>query len=256
MRHCWFSLLVFILFSQPIAAKEVIRIANGGWAPYTGEDLPDKGIFSYIVTEAFRRAGLEVEYEFFPWTRAYHYAKTGERDGTIPWKWAKERAQFFYFSEPIMSYSYNFYHLKEKTIQWEQLSDLKMYSIAATKGYNYGEDFHKAEREKIINVSRLVFELPDMLKLLINKRMDIIVASHHVAEFALYRNFTKEERALVTFDPKVLDTGGLRVLLSIKIPENKTRIKLLDEQIIKMRQQGEIKEIVQKKLRGEFHIKH
>ncbi len=50
--------------------SKVIRLTNGEWQPYLSEDTPHHGFASHIVTEAFALVGVEVEYGFFPWSRA------------------------------------------------------------------------------------------------------------------------------------------------------------------------------------------
>ncbi|MBF0233705.1 MAG: hypothetical protein HQK65_11810 [Desulfamplus sp.] len=86
MKKLLKSILILSLalsFSSRSFAKEIIRLTNGEWPPYLHKELKYYGVASRIVTEAFALEGITVEYDFFPWGRAYEYAKSGEWNGSL-----------------------------------------------------------------------------------------------------------------------------------------------------------------------------
>src|SRR4051812_4106968 len=82
-------------------ADRNVRITNGEWPPYLSANLPDNGLISRVVTEAFRLQGITVEYGFFPWARALLLAKIGGWDGTVAWARSPARERDFYISDPV-----------------------------------------------------------------------------------------------------------------------------------------------------------
>ncbi len=63
--------LLALLISVAHARAETLRITNGEWPPFTSQHLPHGGPLSRTVAEAFKQAGIKVEYGFFPWKRSY-----------------------------------------------------------------------------------------------------------------------------------------------------------------------------------------
>ena len=65
-RKLVLALLFLLLPFSALSKEQVIRLANGEWPPYTSKDLPNYGLGSQIVSEAFAEVGIKVEYGFFP----------------------------------------------------------------------------------------------------------------------------------------------------------------------------------------------
>ncbi len=114
-----------------------MRITNGEWPPYLGQDEPGYGIASRIVTRAFERAGYDVEYEFYPWSRSLYLARDGQRDGTAVWMPSEERREDFYISEPVIVTEYVFFHRTDMPFDWDDVQDLSGYRIGLTSDYDY-----------------------------------------------------------------------------------------------------------------------
>lgn len=75
-------LLLCILLLASASTAESVRLTNGEWPPYLGENLPHQGVASRIAAEAFALRGIEVQWEFHPWARSLKMASQGERDGS------------------------------------------------------------------------------------------------------------------------------------------------------------------------------
>ena len=96
------SLLCLVLTTHIPANAETLRITNGEWPPFTSRRLPHGGPLSQIVTEAFERVGITVEYGYFPWKRAYEYARSGVWHGSVAWDKVPEHQRDFVMSDPIV----------------------------------------------------------------------------------------------------------------------------------------------------------
>ena len=83
-------LLLTLIFGGHLQA-ESIRLTNGEWSPYLGQNLPHHGVASRIVEEAFALQGVQVQWEFYPWARALRSAEQGKSDGAAVWLRSPER---------------------------------------------------------------------------------------------------------------------------------------------------------------------
>ena len=137
-----YKFIIFIMFCLYSFSSESIRITNGEWAPYMSEKAPSYGFISKAVTEVFKSENIKVTYGFFPWARSFELAKTNQWDGTIWWAKTKDREEHFIFSkEPLFIGNVVLFYQRPNSLEWDDLSDLKKYTIGITTGYSYGKDF-------------------------------------------------------------------------------------------------------------------
>jgi len=138
-----FILLFVILLNVNWSADKVL-FALMEYAPLIGEKLNGYGIEPAIVTAAFKKVNVDVEYVFSPPARTYIAAEEGVYDGTVGWIWSEEREKSFYYSEPIFEASLVLFHLKEFKFDWEMMDDLKGIPIGITAKNYYVPEFHEA----------------------------------------------------------------------------------------------------------------
>jgi len=224
---------------QNVAAENIVRLANGEWPPYCSEELEHYGIGSRILTEAFALEGIEVEYGFFPWIRAYELAKTGEWDGSVPWLKTPEREIHFYYSDPIINCDFVFWHLKGFDFDWDTIEDLHGVTIGATRGYFYEEMFTKLEETGQVSIEWVSSDVSNFEKLL-NGRIDLYVQDMQVGVSMLQKNFTPEGIQLLTYHPNPLRVDPLCLILSRKVVENERLITLLNRGLQRLRESGKI----------------
>ena len=84
----WYLWLAVLSFSFSTFAEDTINLTNGEWPPYLSEQLPENGFASAVVRESLNAVGMNVRYGYYPWKRAYLYAKNGaDLDGTgLAWQ--------------------------------------------------------------------------------------------------------------------------------------------------------------------------
>ncbi|OBU87080.1 substrate-binding periplasmic protein [Chromobacterium subtsugae] len=134
--------LVFALsLGGPAAAQPAVELATGEWPPYVSQSLPQDGVFSQIVRQAFQRAGYPVHFTYQSWPQAEAAAKAGRAAAAFPYRPTPEREQDFDFSAPLMrSTSYLFYHkphMPHPPPQFKSLDELRGYRVAVQLGYWY-----------------------------------------------------------------------------------------------------------------------
>lgn len=235
-----FIICLIIFFTvAPALGDEVLKITNGEWPPYLSKDLKYYGVASRIVTEAFAQEGVRVEYGFFPWKRALYLAEKGEWDGSAVWLRSPEREKLFYLSDPVIKSSYVFFHLKSFYFGWKKIDDLKGLRIGATIGYDYGEEFEKAEKDGVINVVRVPSDEQNLMKLL-HGRIDIFPLDMEVGYTMLHKMYKPETVSMVTNSSKPLRADPLHLLLTRKNEKNAKLMELFNIGLKKLYEKGEI----------------
>ncbi len=122
--------------SSGVGPQHTIRLTNGEWSPYLSKHLPHYGYMSHIVTEAFALEGITVEYGWYPWARAFDYAKDGDWDGSIAWSKSSEREKVVLFSEiAIAATREMFFSRKDDQFDWQTLADLEGLRVGGVIGY-------------------------------------------------------------------------------------------------------------------------
>ncbi|MEN2426515.1 substrate-binding periplasmic protein [Chromobacterium vaccinii] len=135
------SALALSLACRAQAAEQTVDLATGEWPPYVSQQLPEQGVFTEIVREAFRRAGYQARMSFQSWPQTELLTKSGKAAAAFPYRPTPEREKDFDFSVPLMrANSYLFYHkphLPNPPQQFQSLDELRSYRIAIQLGYWY-----------------------------------------------------------------------------------------------------------------------
>lgn len=232
-------LCLFLLAAPLTLASEKVLLTNGEWPPYLGEQLPHHGIASRIVEEAFALAGIQVQWEFYPWARSLLLAERGERDGSAVWLASPQRHDLFFISDPVVQSNYVLFHRRESPLEWQTPADLAGLRLGATIGYNYGAAFQQAEAERSLQIRRLGSDSLG-LKQLLGGRIDAFPLDKVVGFDLLHAQFSSEERAQLSFHPHPLHSDSLHLLLSRKVPQNAQRIRQFNAGLTQLRESGRL----------------
>lgn len=233
------TLLLLIVVLGSVHAADRVRLTNGEWPPYLGEDLPHHGVASRIVAEAFALQNVEVQWEFHPWARSLKMAEQGTRDGSAVWLYNREREQRFHISDPVVESGYYLFHRKNRHFDWNSVEDLRGLRIAATRGYDYGEAFQQAEAAGEIDVVRLTGDEQGLRQLLAG-RIDLFPVDKVVGFDLLYQHFSAAERRLLSFHPVPLRSDSLHLLLSREVPGNAELMQRFNQGLARLRDSGKI----------------
>ena len=213
MIKCTLIPLLGIIFTTNLFA-ETIRISSGEWAPFVSKYSYHYGIDSHIVTEAFKLEGIDVQWGFFPWGRAFKYAKVGEQwDASCCWRSRKEVEEFFLFSEAITKTSYVFFHLQSYNFDWTSMNNLSGIKIGLTTKYHYGEQFMHAIATEKLDVQTTPQDEYNFKKLL-SGRIDIFPNDLAVGKSQIKNLLSPQNASQLTHDPKEFGQNALHLILS------------------------------------------
>ncbi len=239
-----FFIIISFVFNQNVIADETIRIANGEWMPYHSKKLPHYGAGSRIVTEAFALEGVKVKWSFMPWKRGYVLAKKGKKlDGSIGWIKTPEREKEVYISNPVYGGRWVFFHLKSYSFDWNTIEDLKGIKIGATANYVYGKAFDEAEKSGSIKVYRAPTEKMSF-KMLLKGRFKIFPFAMDGGYGTLKKEFSSNERSLVTHHPRPLQDKAYRLVVA-KNDRNKRLLKLFNKGLKRLKESGKVDKYIE-----------
>ena len=239
MRMRSLLFLPLTLFCCALALGEPLRLTNGEWPPYLGQQLPHNGVASRIVSEAFALQGIQVQWEFHPWARSLQLAERGQRAGSAVWLRSKEREEKFFISDPVVESNYYLFHRKGYDFAWNQVADLQGRRIVGTRGYDYGEAFQQAEANGQLRVHRVTSDEIAFRQLLAG-RVDLFPMDKVVGFDMLHQHFSAAERAQLSFHPKPLRSDSLHLLLSKQVASNAALIERFNLGLKQLRDSGKI----------------
>jgi len=201
--------MIMVFCSVVFSAKTVI-FSIGEYPPYTSESDEKGKLTEKIVREAFALEDYNVQYEYYPWKRAFAMVKEGQANGSFPWYKTEERVKEFLFpEEPVVDVSSYFFHLKNVEFDWSNIEDLKQNKIGATIGYSHIALFDKHGIQYDIASSDEV-----NLKKLLAGRIEAFPLDFYTGHYMIKELFAPEIAMLFTYDTTPLEEGGYYIMFS------------------------------------------
>ncbi|WP_037027372.1 substrate-binding periplasmic protein [Psychromonas aquimarina] len=216
MRRILFFVLLMLLAASA-RTETIIKVASGEWPPLSGQNLKHGGFCGHVTTEAFKLAGYQTQFKYYPWNRALSVTENAEADVSLCWIKSVEREQSFLFSEPMMTQKKVFFYKNDFVFDWSSIEDLSRYSIGIVNGYSYGEVFDKAIKEKVLNTETVNSDLQNFKKLLLD-RVDLVIVEMVVGYTILNKSYPRSKAQMITNHPNVIYESNYHLMISKKLP--------------------------------------
>lgn len=227
------------------AAPQNIVLANGEWPPLLGENLPNHGYGSQIVSRAFSLKQVRVTYHFYPWKRALEEARAGRVAGTLLWTSNADRQKDFLMSQPVFrSKTVLFYH-RNRPINWQQLSDLKGKNIGITNGYSYGDTLNTLISNRTLFADQANTDAQNFAKLLAN-RIDAFPCEEIIGIHILRSQLGAEALQQINISPKPVHEEPMYLLISRRHPNAEQLMRHFNAGLTQMKRNGELDVILKK----------
>lgn len=226
-----------LLFAGHPAGAETLRITNGEWPPFTSQNLHHGGPLSHIVSEAFGLSGITVEYGYFPWKRAYEYARSGAWDGSVGWARNEAHLKDFVMSRPMIHVDKVLFYRKSEPIGWLRVEDLKRWRLGATAGYSYGEEWDEAVRNGVIRVETVTSDEQNLRKLA-EKRLDAVAMDLDVGLFLLRTLLSPHHAEQITYHPRSLSRTSISLALTRKNPDSEAVMERFNRGLTALKASG------------------
>ena len=238
-------LLFFITgFSSIVLAKETVYITTGEFPPFTSQKFEHLGTSIRILKAVFELSDMDMEIEFFPFSRAFDLVKRGKKDATFPWIYNDSRAQDFYYTNAVFSESIHFFHLKSDDFDWQTTADLKGIDIGTIISFSFGKEFDEAVKAYKLWVQPVASDEINFRKLL-KGRIKIFPVNVEVGQHILLNKFTQEERKLVTYHAKPVVVEPLYLLFSKNNPKNIERVKAFNQGLKRLKSTEKYKQYIE-----------
>jgi len=177
MKRSIVLLSFFITLQGWCDAPKSIHLVEDPWPPYTYGELsskPQKGAVVEALEYLFKH--VELKLTLYPWKRALAMAKEGVVDGLMLTLETGERKEDFIFSEPLFDDEIVFITRTDTKLRYEGLHSLQDIIVGTVHGSKYSDEFQEAIRTKHIQIEP-ADELQTNIKKLMNKRIDVMIAS-------------------------------------------------------------------------------
>ena len=158
-----------VCLAGPVRA-ETVTIATGEFPPWTTESGKYGGFVNRVITAAFARCGIKVQFSYMPWKRAETETRLGHYDASAVWFASQASEHDFVLSDPISNHREVFFHLKSKPLpNWATLSDLRDIKLGATLGYTYTSEFWAMARSGELNVEVAARDVLNLKKVVMGR---------------------------------------------------------------------------------------
>jgi len=179
LRPHIYSILFFIATSFTTAAETSLLVVTDLWPPYAIEDNGEyKGTDVDIIIATFKRMGIPIRLEFYPWKRCLAMIEQKQADAILTAAKTSERQKIMYFPEEPVSRGMTVFFIKKgKNIPYQNLQDLDHLRAGAVTGYKYCDVVDKTRF--VINAERVV-TIEQNFKKLLAGRLDFSVGDQAV----------------------------------------------------------------------------
>ena len=195
--------------TAPDGAGTIVRLSSVDWPPFSGADLPNRGLSTAIVERTLARTGLILTVEFLPWQRAVATGlKAADRAGYFPEYRTAASQEKCLLSAPIGSSPLGFAERVGAPVQWRALSDLTGRRIGTVRGYVNTDGF---DRAGTLTVEPAVDDATNLRKLAAG-RLDMAVIDANVLAHLLSTDpDLRPLRAGLRFNGRLLEDKSLHV---------------------------------------------
>ena len=195
--------LLLLLLSCTLCAapgKDRISIAIGEWPPLISAALPHYGVVPQLITEIFAAEGITVEYQFFPWKRAYQQVQSGASDASALWGRTPEREAECVFSERVFSDELVLFYHRDTPLAWDGslagAEALRGLTIGLPLGSAKAPVLEQAQQRGWVRYEVGGDELLNLRKLLA-KRFAALDLAKSSGTYLLQQRFSAAERAQI-----------------------------------------------------------
>jgi polar amino acid transport system substrate-binding protein len=229
---------------NPEPKRNEVILTTGEWPPYTSENLDAYGFFTEIVTTTFQNIRFESVIDFYPWKRCEELVKSGEAFAAFPYSLNEERSKHFNFSDPVMEGYTRFYYYDkpEGFFNYEELSELKDYTIGVVGGYFYIEMLINAGLEDSLDYCDKEISA---IRKLVEGRVDLVPLNTVNGWELIKKEFPDEEEKFDTLEKELIQTD-LRLLVSKRYTDASNILNRFNRGLEIIKNNGTYNEILKK----------
>ena len=221
-----------------------IDIATGpDFTPWTDDELPNGGMVTEIVGEAFKKMGYQPAIEFINWRSGYRLTGKGKFAATFPYAPTDERKRDFLYSDSVYDTLTVVYSRRDAGFDYNELSDLR--GLRACRPAGYFTDFI----DDMVASGELQLEQPKTLDecydALVKNETDLVIIAELEGNAKIKEMGIEEQ---VHLSEKAIRIGGLHVIFPKSIEQSEELKDKFNQTVRQMAETGELKKIVTRHL--------
>jgi polar amino acid transport system substrate-binding protein len=233
------AMLISSLYARSLNA-EMLQLASSNYYPHYAEDLPQQGAVTEIVRQAFSLQGIEINISFMPFARAYYESQQANYVGLVAAWYDDERAQHFYFSQPLYANQIVFFKHKADSISYKDYNDLAQQRIrlGLVQGYLQPDGLLQSQP----NLVRVAFDEQAFL-MLAKRRVDLVPADKLNGLYLIQQKLPEYAGQLDWLTP-ALEQRPMYLLLSKKDPRSEQLMARFNSGLTALRHSGQYQQIL------------
>ncbi|BCN93516.1 hypothetical protein THMIRHAM_13010 [Thiomicrorhabdus immobilis] len=236
-----------ILFVPQQSMADTLRIATDEWCPYDCIAAQNDGKVGYmgdLLVAAMQNRGHQVEFVEVSYSRGLELVREGKLDATMAC--FREEAPDFVFSNAVQGISNStFFSRKDNVWRYQGLDSLKKAKmIGVIKGYDYVDpvvmDYINQHPSNVLEITGEK-PLERLLQMLLSGRLTAVIDDKMVLEYKIQQMGHADQ---------VVVSGSTSAVINVysgfspALPKSKHYAQILEEEIEKMRQSGQLQKIL------------
>jgi len=233
--------LFFLTFatSSALFGQQKLTIVADEWPPFSGIDLPNKGMSLDVISTVLTRAGYDVETKVIPWARIINGATEGEFNIVGSLFEDSDLKQYLTYADPFFQTEIKLIQRTGGTVEFNSVQQLTPYSIAVGEGFLYEEEFDRATYLNKVSVTTAL----QAIRMVAFDRVDLTLDSAEVINHAIYsEDPTLSER--VEFVPGALAARGIHMAVPNNMPGSKDIVDDFNRVLKEMHADGSLERIL------------
>ncbi|MGM0518439.1 MAG: substrate-binding periplasmic protein [Campylobacterota bacterium] len=247
MKYIIISLLI-----ASVAFAQNFVVSTGEWKPWVSQSLKDYGVAPAITHKAFEQVGIDVDFSFYPWKRAYYVAKVAKADASGFWLKTHKREKDFYYSDSVFSIKNILIFKKDKDIKIKSIEDLSNYKIGITRGYSYSQKIDDMILEGKIQVHVVNSDLAGLRQVLKKDEFDAFLCAKSVAKTLIDENFSLSEKKQISFSKKAIFQKDAYLMVSKQHPNAQEVISKFNKGLALIKSNGVVSKMIEESSQGKY----
>jgi len=248
-RNLLLVTLICLIATPAFAAKTITLVADK-WCPYNCEPGSDNpGFLIEIITQAFKKRDIGIEYSVLPWDQAIAAAREGKFNAIVGA--SPNDAPDFIFPKVSQGWMHTQFFVK-KGAMWHFYgkSSLEKVTLGVASGYIYGDTIDDYIRANANDARRIQVAsgdnvLADNIDKLLGDKIGAIIEDINVMNYYLAKHGLSDKIEPAGQLP-ISDQNNIYIAFSPKTPQAKQYARILSEEMQNMRASGELKAILDK----------
>lgn len=219
-------------------AKELVLVDDANPPFMFSENGKAAGVYTVVVAEAFKRAGVAVDINAAPWKRAITGIDNAENGVAGIYK-NTERLKKYDYSDKLFDEVIVAYTAKDKAFAFSGVDSLKGKTVGVIRGWSYGDDFDAAVKSGSIKTEETASDAQNFVKLEIG-RVDVVLSIKESASAVVAKQ--KLEDKVRALDPPLSSSASF---LAFNKTANKVALLgTINEALAAMHKDGDFDKMV------------